>query len=157
MVSSSVMPAIQDRIVRMMKRKKISVSELARRTGRKREDVRRSLRSQHVWRLDRLRDYARALGVPASEIFEAEDFTNLAGHCRWDDRLSTPEIRRARLEGPDRYREVARILEEVPMDEYWCDLDFRLLNRHYPEIRPHLGRSRFLWDAILPLLAEAAE
>ncbi len=82
-----------------------------------------------------------------------EPFLVLAKHRRWDDRKSTLKERQERLSGSDRFCEAARILEGVPMEDYWRDLDFEELHRFYPLLRPHLSRTRHVWDAILPLLA----
>lgn len=150
---------IQRRARALMASRGMSVKELANRIGRKREDVQRSLSAPHAWRMDRLVDYASALGVKPGDFFEdaaSPSFHRLARHRRWDDRLSTRDQRMRRLEGPERFREIARILEGVPMEAYWRDLDFSDLYACYPEIRPHLTRSRGMWDAILPLLARRA-
>lgn len=150
----------QRRIRELIRERKISVAALARRCGRRREDVQRSLSSAHVWRLDRLLDYARALDAAPDDLLRpltaANEFTILARHARWDDRLSSRRERATRLAGADRFREVARIIEGVPMEDWWRDLDLAALHRHYPLIRPHLGRTRRMWDAILPLLATPA-
>lgn len=144
---------VQETVRALLRARGLSVSDLARRTGRAREDVRRSLRANHAWRLDRLYDYAAALGVPPAALLSEPDFSVLARHARWDDRRASRRVRTRRLRGPDRFREVARILEGVPMERYWKDLDLDLLYLWYPFVRPHLSRTQPLWDAILPVLA----
>jgi len=46
----------------------MSVSELARRTGRDRGDVSRSLSGKHDWEFSRIKDYAAALLLEPSDI-----------------------------------------------------------------------------------------
>ena len=52
----------------LMRAKQVGVGELARAAGRSQPDVSRSLASGGSWTLDRVDDYARALGVSPADI-----------------------------------------------------------------------------------------
>jgi len=60
---------IQAKVRRVMKKRGISVADLAAITNRSYSDVRRSLFKPHWWRLNRLLEYAEALEVSVHLFF----------------------------------------------------------------------------------------
>lgn len=79
------MSEIQTELCNLLEAKKMSLADLAAKTGRAYSDIRRSLYEPHWWRLDRLLEYAEALEVSVDKLFPS--------HMRGDISLTGGEDR----------------------------------------------------------------
>lgn len=83
------MKQVQSRIRLLMAKRRMTVADLAARSGRPYSDVRRSLREPHWWRIDRLLAYADALEIDPAKVFPSSIRTG-------QTITGTPDLDRAR-------------------------------------------------------------
>jgi hypothetical protein len=79
------------------------------------------------------------------------DRPDIRPYFLWDVEVTVAELRQ-RLADPDpatRSLWMARVLREARYPDVWKLVDVVEVNRCYPLIRPHLGRSRRFWDFLL--------